>query len=239
MLTDQLTPFRLPCIPFSEELPFPGSIIRLPLRTVPSSINDKPVVPHDIHRLLEDFIDNEIRVCLLFLENITSIEVIEIDVHGNTSVLALSKITRSESTNFVGPIDLSQAKHVTSLCSVETSIDGGPSTIEQWRIHHASFPHSDAASRLSQRAGCDPTTALSAHKLLPNVSIAAPLSIITRQTYTGRLYTYLPLPLPTGFPVHIHSLFALTQSRQNLRNHEEKGIVRGSADRLVSLSHLG
>ncbi|KAJ3560806.1 hypothetical protein NP233_g10595 [Leucocoprinus birnbaumii] len=34
-----------------------------------------------------------------------------------------------------------------------------------------------------------------------------------------------PLPLKTEFPVHIHALFSLSQSRQNLRNGGEIGIV--------------
>ncbi|KAK0502390.1 hypothetical protein EDD18DRAFT_1048553, partial [Armillaria luteobubalina] len=50
---------------------------------------------------------------------------------------------------------------------------------------------------------------------------------------SGRLFTYLPLPIRTGFPCHVHGLFALTQSRQNLTNKTEIGIVRGSDDSVL------
>ncbi|KAA1478276.1 hypothetical protein DENSPDRAFT_741097, partial [Dentipellis sp. KUC8613] len=43
----------------------------------------------------------------------------------------------------------------------------------------------------------------------------------------GLLFTYLPLPLKTGLPAHIHALFALTPDRQHLRNAEEIGLAEG------------
>ncbi|KAJ7175639.1 hypothetical protein C8R46DRAFT_850387, partial [Mycena filopes] len=39
----------------------------------------------------------------------------------------------------------------------------------------------------------------------------------------GRLFTLLPLPIFTRFPVHFHAILALTQDRQSLRNIEEIG----------------
>jgi hypothetical protein len=213
---------------FSQRLPFPGSIIRLPLRVAPGSIGPKPVGLPDIHKLLTNFIDAEIRISLLFLERVTSIKVLEIDAHGKYSVLASSELSRSPKVH--RPLGIDQNENAASTCEVETTINCNL-TMELWRIQHTSFPQSDVVSRLFQRAGCDPRSALSAHKLQADVRIAVPLSIMTHNVHSGRLYTYLPLPLPTAFPVHIHSLFALTQSRQNLRNHDEKGIVSGSADR--------
>lgn len=201
----------------------PGSIIRLPLRAVPGNIGPKPVSLAEIQQLLMEFIDKEIRITLLFLERVQSIEVLEIDVHGKCSVLVLSEVSRSPKVD--------QAGSAVYTCTVKTRIKSSTPTTERWHIHHTSFPQSDVISRLSQRVGCDPNGVLLTHKLQPDVGIATPLSNLTQEASSGRLYTYLPLPLPTGFPVHIHSLFALSQSRQNLRNHEERGIVRGSADR--------
>ncbi|KAF8804890.1 hypothetical protein BYT27DRAFT_7013500, partial [Phlegmacium glaucopus] len=40
-------------------------------------------------------------------------------------------------------------------------------------------------------------------------------------------------PLETGFPVHVHALFALTQSRQHLRNSGETGIVLQADNHVV------
>ncbi|KIO21526.1 hypothetical protein M407DRAFT_41534, partial [Tulasnella calospora MUT 4182] len=36
--------------------------------------------------------------------------------------------------------------------------------------------------------------------------------------FQGRLFALLPLPIITGFPVHINAVLALVSSRQNLRN---------------------
>jgi len=164
-----------------------------------------------------------------------SIEVLEIDVDGKRSDLALSTIVKIPKVT--RPLAMDQTENTTSTYVVETRIDSGPSVTEKWRIQHTEFPQSDTKSRLCQRAGCDPSDVLSTHKLRAAIGLAIPLSILTPQGgHSGRLYTYLPLPLPTGFPVHIHSLFALTQSRQNLRNREEKGLVRGSADRCIGLA---
>ncbi|EEB88370.1 hypothetical protein MPER_13829, partial [Moniliophthora perniciosa FA553] len=48
----------------------------------------------------------------------------------------------------------------------------------------------------------------------------------------GRLFTFIPLPLSTGFPVHVHGLFALTPSRQHLRNNSEH-VVKQSDDSVL------
>ncbi|KAJ3723890.1 hypothetical protein C8R42DRAFT_577934, partial [Lentinula raphanica] len=67
-------------------------------------------------------------------------------------------------------------------------------------------------------------------KLLPHVALAFPLS---KQNFQGHLFTLLPLPISTGFPIHIHGVFALTPDRQSLRNPEEMGIGLESRERLL------
>ncbi|KIY44267.1 hypothetical protein FISHEDRAFT_25687, partial [Fistulina hepatica ATCC 64428] len=37
----------------------------------------------------------------------------------------------------------------------------------------------------------------------------------------GRLFTLLPLPIFTEFPLHLHAILALTPDRQALRNRQE------------------
>ena len=74
--------------------------------------------------------------------------------------------------------------------------------------------------------------------MIPDVSLAIPLSIATQAETGGRLFTFLPLPLKTGFPTHIHAPFALTQSRQYLRNSGEAGIVSQADDQYVLVHFL-
>ncbi|KAG7442183.1 uncharacterized protein BT62DRAFT_906721 [Guyanagaster necrorhizus] len=50
---------------------------------------------------------------------------------------------------------------------------------------------------------------------------------------SGHLFTYLLLPIYTGFSCHIHGLFVLTQLRQNLTNKIEIGIVHRSNDSIL------
>jgi hypothetical protein len=227
---DQLASFGSILPDFPPRVPFPGSIIRLPLRITPSAISRDPVNVSDIRQLLLDFIREEIAVTLLFLGNITSIEVLEFNTRGARLVLARSDITRSPKVSYsVGTV---QNTRFTCVVKTSTHADRRPTT-EEWRLLHTSFLLSEATSLLSERAACDPTPTLLTHKLRPDVGLAVPFSVFTQSAAPGRLYTYLPLPLQTGFPLHIHSPFALTQSRQNLRNREERGMVRGSDDRFV------
>ena len=226
---DQLSSFDSFLPSSARGAPFHGSIIRLPLRKTQSKIG-KPVGVPEIHDLLLTFVNEEISACLLFLENITSIEVLEIDTL-RRSTLSHSQIVRSPKV----PHDMTTIKSTTTTCVVTTSIRKSTPTTEQWRLQQTSFPQSDATSQLYKSLGCDPTVTLSDHKLRPDVGIAVPLSTFTQDALAGRLYTYLPLPLETNFPLHIHSLFALTQSRQHLRNREERGLVRGSDDRFLNL----
>lgn len=127
---DQLSSFDSLLPRFSQGLQFTGSIIRLPLRTGPGNIGDKRVSPSDIHQLLMEFIDKEIRIALLFLERLTSIEVLEIDVHGNSSVLAYTEISRS--TKVDRPIGIDRTEITAYICEVRTTTDRSSSTTEQW-----------------------------------------------------------------------------------------------------------
>src|SRR5207302_963129 len=40
-----------------------------------------------------------------------------------------------------------------------------------------------------------------------------------RSPFSGRLFTVLPLPISTPFPIHIHGIFGLTRDRRNLISH--------------------
>jgi hypothetical protein len=219
--------FFLP--PDARHQAFPGSVIRLPLRKpgAQSSISSKAVDASEIRQLFEDFVREEIGISLLFLKNITSVEVHEVDAQGGRRCIAKSSIQKAKEASWTVDSD----RHTTFKCTVvvETPLVG---RVEKtWRIVHSYFPEAFSTSLLSLRLGQDPRPILSKHKLLSEMAIAIPMSILTKEDTAGRLFTYLPLPLNTGFPLHIHGLFALTPSRQNLNNGGEIGIVRGSEDR--------
>ncbi|KAJ6602456.1 hypothetical protein DFH09DRAFT_968836 [Mycena vulgaris] len=234
---NQLDVFDFFLPPNARNQNFPGSVIRLPLRKpgAQSSISSKAVDATEIRQLFEDFVREEIGISLLFLKNITSVEVHEVDAQGGRRCLAKSSIQRVEGMSWTVDSD----RHTSFKCTVtvETPLLG---RVEKtWRIVHSYFPEAYSTSLLSLRLGQDPRPILSKHKLLSEMAIAIPMSILTKEESAGRLFTYLPLPLKTGFPGHVHGLFALTQSRQNLNNGGEIGIVRGSEDSvLVEWNHI-
>ena len=76
-------------------------------------------------------------------------------------------------------------------------------------------------------------------KLFPWVAVAAPLTVRfaasselesdnvqdhDRSGEPGRLYSALPLPIPTGLPVHIHGLFSISADRSRLHGLGDSGV---------------
>jgi sacsin len=202
---------------------FQGTIFRLPLRTAASRISSEIVSSETISNLLEDFVREELNVTLLFLRNVTSIEIYEITDSGKRTRLATATIDRASSERH-GCGDLRKV-------IIQTSISGSLEERE-WCIFRAPFSRVEAINALKERVNCEsqvPTTILTNHKLSPDVDLAIPLDCPTATKF-GRLFVFQPLPLDTEFPIHINALFALTSSRPNLRNAGEKGIVKGSED---------
>ncbi|KZP24217.1 hypothetical protein FIBSPDRAFT_1042281 [Athelia psychrophila] len=200
------------------------TIIRLPLRTLAgamsSRIRGEVVEPSKIRKIFQSFIEEELGIVLLFLNSVTSIKIYEVDDNGTTC--------RAEAKALKRHSDVSQELNAESISTYILDVKvtrGGRAECQSWRIFNASFPRSNAVKLLSKRLGYDVAIALEKQKLHPNVAFAVPLDLDYLKQNKGRLYIYLPLPLSTGFPCHVHALFALAPDRQHLRNSEETGIV--------------
>lgn len=74
---------------------FTGSIVRLPLRNRESDNSNKVIESHEISQLLQDFIEDEMNIALLFLENVKTIELYEINERERRTQIAVCSITRS------------------------------------------------------------------------------------------------------------------------------------------------
>ena len=83
---------------------------------------------------------------------------------------------------------------------------------------------------MSERVGYDAEPFLGKEKLDATIALAVQDPVQSGRGSNGQLFTFLPLPLPTGFPLHIHALFALTQARQNLWNGPERGMIKRTRD---------
>jgi hypothetical protein len=202
--------------------PFKGTIIRLPLRSAPSSIRDTIVHAAEIRELLVEFIKAEIDAALLFLSHVMSIEVYEIDDEGRKCLVKVKKCV-ADYLDYEIPHAKICATSTTKAhkCSVTIESSEAATSRTTWRVLFSSHSLETSQRILSDRLKFDQDSAdlknrLSSEKLLPRVGLAIPLSsqAAPRQ---GRLYTFLPLPLITGFPIHVHGLFALDSARRHLR----------------------
>ncbi|KAF8629294.1 hypothetical protein AX15_003527 [Amanita polypyramis BW_CC] len=214
------TPYRkhydfLLCTP---EFPFsPGTVIRLPLRSSPSDLSHRTVHVDELHQMIKEYIAEEANISLLFLDNLKKIDIWEKD---GALMTRLAIWTKSEKIGIRQSDDLSFATY-------DSSLSNGTAQFS-WRIVQTQCSEDDAKSRLE---GEGVENIFQKHKLRSDVRLAYPLS---SDGYTsGRLFTFLPLPSKTNFPVHIHAPFALASSRQGLRNPNETGIISGSDDDIL------
>ena len=211
---------------------FSGTMIRLPLRsaaTLSTTSLDgvKAIDKQQIKDLFDQFISSaEMDISLLFLTHLTSIEFYEIDDQGST-LLSQVRVTREMSESFEeSTIGTAAANVQTHRAQVVCS--GPQASAQTWRILHVSFPESIAEEIISKRVSHSSAVLLK-NKLSSNVAVAFPLSNRT----VGRLFTFLPLPIPTGFPCHVHGLFALNQNRRGLKHGDLSELSPTSEDRYV------
>lgn len=176
----------------------------------------------ELDQMLRDYIIEEMDVSLLFLDNLRTIEIWE--AHG-TNKTRLATWTKSEKRV--------ERQSEESQLSIYDSVLSDGETKFSWRIVQTQNAEDEAKSRLSAQVGGETVNhVFEKHKLRPDMRIAYPL--FSDEYTSGRLFTFLPLPSKTNFPVHIHALFALTSSRQSLRNRNETGIVAGSDNEYIS-----
>ena len=195
---------------------FPGTVIRLPLRSAPSELSKRVVRVSELDQMIKDYITQELNVSLLFLDNLRTIEIWKVR---GTNKTCLARWTKSEKKT-------ERRSKESSLFIYDSVLSDGHADFT-WRIVQTQNAADDARSHLAKKLSGDTVNhVFERHKLSPSVRIAHPL--FTDENISGRLFTFLPLPSQTGFPVHIHALFASTSSRQGLRNRYETGIVAGS-----------
>ena len=205
---------------------FRGTVIRLPLRLRPSELSQRIVLAQELDKMIGDYINEELDISLLFLDHLRTIEIWKVHDASKTCLATWNKSERR-----------TERQSPESSLSIYDSVLSDGHTDFSWRIIQTQNAEDEAKSRLAAQVGGDAVNLiLEKHKLRPDVRIAYPL--ITGGHISGRLFTFLPLPSITDFPVHIHALFALTSSRQSLRNSNETGTVAGSDNEYAYISIL-
>jgi hypothetical protein len=209
---DQLAPF----IPITKDPHkfYQGTVFRLPLRTkdqaVHSRIKNEATAPSEIRQLLEGFGRSELEEAILFLKNISTIEIRHISSTGQEYFIGRATIDqRNASPSSFFSRQVSCEASAGNLCS------------RTWRFSTSLIDKSTVAQIMSKRLGYNIGDELNKEKLVANVELAIPLGGPSIQ---GRLFTLLPLPIKTGFPLHFNAVFALTPDRQSLKNLEESGL---------------
>ncbi|KAJ3574308.1 hypothetical protein NP233_g1854 [Leucocoprinus birnbaumii] len=187
--------------------PYKGTIFRFPLRTVPSQISAKTTSATEIAELLRSFAREELAVSLLFLRNISSIEVCEVTADGGKIDLAKASIDRD-------PFEDYRSRYQTCKVSIKVLVAGSLEE-EEWRILHAPFSEAEALENLAEcleRSVMRTRQTLSDDKLNPTIELAIPCDS-SKIAEDGRLFTFLPLPLKTQFPIHINGIVSDSEDR--------------------------
>ena len=210
-----------------DQGPFPGTIIRLPLRTeyYRGRISTKIISCQEIEDHFRTFAQTEMDICLLFLSSLQSVEFWVIkEGESIPSRVALSSITQVDTS-----------RHNTSISrQVKTTLYSNPSYEKDWLIRWHSVPNSEAQDQISARIDWDVRSTMETEKLTAVVALAIQPGVFPEGHHNpGRLFTYLPLPSDKNYPCNIHAPFALTADRQTLRNEKEEGLMKGSDDQYV------
>ncbi|KAF9523036.1 hypothetical protein CPB83DRAFT_863634 [Crepidotus variabilis] len=211
---------------------FDGTVIRCPLRTQPSELSKNVVTADIILQLFDEFIKQDVDMSLLFLKNVKTLEILEIEPNGNHHILA--HISSSKSA----PMATTASHSHFYKTILTTSMSSSPTQIKEWLLVHSDFPQSEVANIFLQRPGYDLDTvanSLKEAKFRPEIALALDLTRFPNSAVAetdGHLFTFLPLPIPTGLPVHLHALFAIDSSRRYLKR-AETGLLKGSRDDTV------
>eukprot|EP00057_Strongylocentrotus_purpuratus_P028463 XP_011682937.1 PREDICTED: sacsin-like [Strongylocentrotus purpuratus] len=192
------------------------TVFRFPLREEASTLSENVWRPKEIRKLLQDF-ENAAFESLLFLKNITKISISELTSSG---VIGSTRAIKAEITPTECAKKNDFLRKVQDISSAEQ--DGGT-----WQTEPAEVIYQMKLRRkgrdedwvICQQVGSADTAEVNImrkYKLLPVGALAACLTD-KRVGLKGRAFCFLPLPIATGLPVHVHGHFVLDyESRRHL-----------------------
>ncbi|KAG0047760.1 hypothetical protein BGZ83_007240 [Gryganskiella cystojenkinii] len=223
---DQMAPYKghFGC---DMENPFKGTIFRIPLRTpattlanVESAFGDRAWTVERLKSILSNWRE-ESRIAMLFLKNITTIEIQDDDY--------CSVTTKSDTTDgsaleeYTSPL---ASKDTTSarLINVEFEL-GSEHKDQEWLICHD--------SEFLQSTPKDLMDLAKKNRWIPDRGVAFPWPPLesTSKKIQGRVFSHLPMPLPlkTNTPFHLHASFALLSERKGLAGDVTSGATDDQA----------
>ena len=213
-----------------DELPLKGStIFRLPLRTSKSAKYSKisnNLACEKIEELLADFM-SEASNFLFFLNHVTKISVSYLE----DDKLELKYSVSSEVSNESQKKRELLVREVRKSKEIETQEVKPVSVTYPMKIKDCLDRESDWL--IQRQVGCDLSMQdfkiPQGNKLcfVPRAGIAAKISPEQKETLTSHVaFCFLPLPIPTGLPVHVNGQFALDSARRSLwHDQNEKDVL--------------
>ena len=223
-----------------------GTMFRFPLRTSAniSDISDEMYVDSDVKNLFQEF-QLVAKESLLFLNSIQKIRISEVDATTNSlkshfwitaqvseEAVQCRNTLRNLSKQFQATTDISVSEVTQQNWVYQMTVEDSLNRLETWLI--------------SQTFGVDEIGAdhegdfqFKAKGHLPRGGVAGLLQV--RQAVKSdnsferryRVFTFLPLQVYTGLPVHVNGTFELDQSRRNLVKGEDYGSSGTSGKELI------
>ena len=201
-----------------------GTLFRFPLRDAASDLSKKTYTAEKVRNLFEA-LKKEASVILLFLKNIEEIGLFETDERSVKRHVFTVRLTdscrqeiRQKKKDLLTQVEvLSKGgianTHLSLRLGIEEVDARGTRVENKWLVYHQVDARNSDLKELSSDLG-----------LLPWVGFATPLNESKRKALSstgGRIFCFLPLPpnadSKTGFPVHVHGYFGLTDNRRGLK----------------------
>lgn len=226
---------------------FEGTAFRLPLRTPEqagvSPISDRAFGKDSFQHVFE-LVREAAPLVLLFLKHLLEVRITEVPVGDGESqqLLRVTTLNADEvrgARQLVNDVMAQPFEHVVKrLADAEDDLpevsyrhdvaveDGGQSREHEWRVVSGIYRGYEGS--LAEAAA---TMFGHGEKAVPWAGVAAPHprgGTVSR--VEGRIFCSLPLPDPTGLPVHVNGFFDLDSSRQNV--FSDGGVIEVDADRV-------
>ncbi|XP_071510274.1 sacsin-like [Diadema antillarum] len=197
----------------------PYTVFRFPLRTKASEISNDIWNKDRIEKLLKEF-EMSASESLLFLKNVTSVGISQITPEGGLTSTRTVQVK-------MDPMEEDKKKRFyTNVSEYISAVNKGESvkTRQAADVCYEIFLQRNAQRNIEhwvicQQLGCPnwkemDENSIIQHKLIPIGGVAARLS---GRGLKGKAYCFLPLPIDTKLPVHVHGYFALDhESRRSL-----------------------
>ena len=222
-----------------------GTLFRFPMRLPghKSKLSQRTHSADSIRKLFESF-KADAHLVLLFLKSVISIQLLEWNP-GDSKPHVTFRVEITDSTKDQVLHTRKKIKHriKSGEMSIQETFTAGITCCsnqskeenQEWTVLHYICKMDPEVKRLSEQL-----------KQLPWVGLAFPLRPKTKQASDlGRIFCFLPLPpgddedSNTGFPVHVHGSFSVTDNRRSLKWPSKDRETDESADwNYLLLQHL-